>query len=57
MIQYAVVFFVLALIAALFGFSGIVPGAAGTIAKIFYAVFLLLALVLFILHHVNRNRR
>jgi uncharacterized membrane protein YtjA (UPF0391 family) len=44
MLHYAVVFFVIALVAALFGFGGIAAGAAG-IAKILFFVFLLLALV------------
>ena len=37
MLHYAVVFFVIALIAAFFGFSGIAAGAAG-IAKILFSV-------------------
>jgi uncharacterized membrane protein YtjA (UPF0391 family) len=39
MLYYAVVFFIIALIAALFGFGGIAAGAAG-IAKILFFVFL-----------------
>ena len=39
MLYYAVVFFVIALIAAVFGFGGIAAGAAG-IAKILFFVFL-----------------
>ena len=35
MLHYAVVFFIIALIAALFGFGGIAAGAAG-IAKILF---------------------
>ena len=38
MLHYAVVFFVIALIAAFFGFGGIAVGAAG-IAKIFSSCF------------------
>ncbi len=44
MLHYAVVFFVIALIAALFGFSGLAAGAAG-IAKILFVVFLVVAVV------------
>ena len=44
MLHYAVVFFVIALIAALFGFTGIAAGAAG-IAKILFVVFLVVAVV------------
>ena len=40
MLHYAVVFFVIALIAALFGFGGIAAGAAG-IAKILFVVFII----------------
>ena len=40
MLYYAVVFFIIALIAALFGFGGIAAGAAG-IAKILFVVFLI----------------
>ena len=44
MLYYAVVFFVIALVAAFFGFSGIALGAAG-IAKILFVGFLVLAVV------------
>ncbi len=47
MLHYAVVFFVIALVAALFGFGGIAVGAAG-IAKILFVVFLILAVASFI---------
>ena len=40
MLHYAVVFLVIALIAALFGFGGIAAGAAG-IAKILFVIFLI----------------
>jgi len=43
MLHYAVVFFVIALIAALFGFTGLAAGAAG-IAQILFVVFLVLAI-------------
>ncbi len=46
MLHYAVVFFVIALIAALLGFGGIAAGAAG-IAKILFGMFLVMALVSF----------
>ncbi len=42
MLYYAVVFFVIALVAALFGFTGIAVGAAG-IAKILFFLFLIVA--------------
>jgi len=41
MLHYAVVFFVVALIAALFGFTGIAAGAV-EIAKILFFIFILL---------------
>ena len=53
MLYYAVVFFIIALIAALFGFGGIAAGAAG-IAKILFVVFLIVALVTFLLSLARR---
>jgi uncharacterized membrane protein YtjA (UPF0391 family) len=44
MLYYAVVFFVIALVAAFFGFSGVAVGAA-SIAKVLFVVFLVVALV------------
>lgn len=44
MLHYAVVFLVIALIAALFGFTGIYVAAAG-IAKILFFVFLVLFVI------------
>jgi uncharacterized membrane protein YtjA (UPF0391 family) len=49
MLHYAVVFFIIALIAALFGFGGIAAGAAG-IAKILFVVFLIGAVVAFLMN-------
>lgn len=42
MLHYAVVFFIIALVAALFGFGGIAAGAV-SIGKILFIVFLILA--------------
>lgn len=53
MLYYAVVFFIIALIAALFGFGGIAASAAG-IAKILFVVFLIVALVTFLLSLARR---
>jgi len=47
MLHYAVVFFVIALIAALFGFGGIAASAVG-IAKILFVVFAILAVASFL---------
>ena len=41
MLQYAVIFFIVALIAALFGFTGIAAGAV-EIAKVLFFIFILL---------------
>jgi uncharacterized membrane protein YtjA (UPF0391 family) len=46
MLHYAVVFFIIALIAAILGFGGLAAGAAG-IAKILFIVFLIGAIVTF----------
>ncbi len=48
MLYYAVVFFIIALIAAVFGFGGIAAGAV-EIAKILFFVFLVIAAITFIL--------
>ena len=47
MLHYAVVFFVIALIAAVFGFGGIAAGAVG-IAKVLFIVFLVMAVISFL---------
>ncbi len=47
MLHYAVVFFIIALVAALFGFGGIAAGAVG-IAKVLFFVFLIMAVVSFL---------
>ena len=48
MLHYAVVFLVIALIAAVFGFGGIAAGAVG-IAKILFFVFVIMAIATFVL--------
>ena len=48
MIHYAIVFFVIALVAALFGFGGIAAGAV-EIAKILFFVFVIMAVVTFVI--------
>ncbi len=53
MLHYAVIFFVIALSAAVDGFAGIAAGAAG-IAKILFFVFLILAIVSFIANTARR---
>ena len=47
MLHYTVVFLVIALVAAVFGFGGIAASAVG-IAKILFVVFLVLALASFL---------
>lgn len=54
MLHYAVVFFIIALVAALFGFGGIAASAAG-IAKILFVVFVVMAVGAFIVGLVRRN--
>ena len=48
MLHYAVVFLVIALIAALFGFGGIAAGAV-EIGKLLFFVFLIIAAVTFVI--------
>jgi uncharacterized membrane protein YtjA (UPF0391 family) len=52
MLHYTVVFFVIALIAAVFGFGGIAAGAT-EIAKILFFVFLVITLISFL---IGKNR-
>ena len=47
MLRWAVIFLVIALVAALFGFTGIATAAAG-IAKFLFVLFLIVCIVLFI---------
>lgn len=47
LLKYALIFFVLAIIAALFGFGGIAGAAAG-IAKILFIGFIILAAVILV---------
>jgi uncharacterized membrane protein YtjA (UPF0391 family) len=47
MLHYAVVFFVIALVAALFGFGGIAAGAV-SIGKLLFIVFIVLAVASFL---------
>jgi uncharacterized membrane protein YtjA (UPF0391 family) len=54
MLHYAVVFLVIALIAAVFGFGGIAAGAVG-IAKILFFVFVIMAVVTFVLSLLKRG--
>ena len=54
MLHYAVVFFVVALVAAVFGFTGIAAGAAG-IAKILFVLFLIGAVVAFVMSVARRS--
>ncbi len=54
MLHYAVVFFVIALVAALFGFGGIAAGAI-EIARILFVIFLLLFLASLIVGLIRRK--
>lgn len=54
MLYYALVFFVVALVAAIFGFGGIAAGAV-EIAKILFFIFLVVALVTAVMGLVRRR--
>jgi uncharacterized membrane protein YtjA (UPF0391 family) len=56
MLHYTVVFFLIAIVAALLGFSGIAAGAA-SIAKILFFVFLVCAVVSLLLGAFPRRAR
>ena len=53
MLHYAVVFLVIALIAAVFGFGGIAAGAV-EIAKLLFFVFIVMAVVTFVFGLIRR---
>ena len=55
MLYYAAVFFLIALVAALFGFGGIAAGAV-EVAKILFFVFLVLFVVSLITGLIRRGR-
>lgn len=54
MLHYAVVFLVVALVAALFGFGGIAAGAV-EIAKILFFVFVIMAVVTFVIGLIKKG--
>ena len=54
MLRYALIFFIVALIAALFGFTGIAVGAA-EIAKILFFIFLILFVVSLVAGLIRRG--
>jgi uncharacterized membrane protein YtjA (UPF0391 family) len=54
MLHYAVVFFVIALIAALFGFGGIAAGAV-SIAKTLFFIFIVLAIASFLFGVIKKR--
>lgn len=53
MLHYAVVFFVIALVAALFGFGGIAAGAV-EIGKLLFMVFAVLAVISFVVGLIRK---
>ena len=54
MLQYAMIFLVIALVAAVFGFGGIAASAVG-IAKILFYIFLAVAAITFALGLLQRK--
>lgn len=54
MLHYAVVFFVIALVAALFGFGGIASSAVG-IAQILFFIFAILAVASFLYGLIKKS--
>ncbi|MBT9505430.1 DUF1328 domain-containing protein [Rhodoferax sp.] len=54
MLHYAVVFFIIALVAALFGFGGIAASAVG-IGKILFIVFAVLAIASFLFGLIRKR--
>lgn len=54
MLQYSVIFLVVALVAALFGFGGIAAGAV-EIAKILFFIFAVMAIVTFVFSLIKKR--
>jgi uncharacterized membrane protein YtjA (UPF0391 family) len=48
LLQWALIAFVISIIAGALGFSGVASGAA-TLARVFFGLFLVIALILFVL--------
>ncbi len=55
MLHYAAVFFVIALVAAVFGFGGIAAGAV-EIAKVLFFVFIAIAAISFVMGLLRRGK-
>jgi uncharacterized membrane protein YtjA (UPF0391 family) len=55
MLHYAAVFFIIALIAAVFGFGGIAAGAV-EISKLLFFVFIILAIGTFVVNLLSGRR-
>ncbi len=56
MLGWAVTFFIIALVAALFGFGGI-AGASASIAQVLFFIFLVVFLASLVMHFVRRTAR
>jgi len=54
MLRYAVIFFIIAIVAAVFGFGGIAAGAT-EIAKILFFVFVVLFVISLVAGLIRRN--
>lgn len=54
MLYYALIFFVIALVAALFGFSGIATGAVD-IARVLFLIFAAMAVFSFLMGYAKRT--
>lgn len=54
MLDYAITFLIIALVAAVFGFGGIAAGAVD-IARVLFAVFILLFIVSLVVPRINGN--
>jgi len=56
MLRYAVIFFIIAIVAALFGFGGIAAGAASIAKNLFYIFVVLFLLTLILGASIFRKR-
>lgn len=56
MLKWSVIFFVIAIIAAVFGFGGIAMASAG-IAKILFGIFIILFIISLVTHLLRGKQR
>jgi len=56
MLRWALIFFIVAILAAVLGFGSLVVGIAADIAKFLFFIFLVLLVVSLVLNYTRRSR-